>query len=120
MAVKVAVIYYSATGNVYRLAQAIKEGAEEAGAEVRFRKVHELAPEEAIRSNQGWSDHALMTEDVPEASRATAGRTWSAPASDPRSPSAMATPRPIWKARRRPKRSWCRPTHRAIKAPPAT
>jgi len=61
------VIYYSATGNVYRLAQAIEEGAREAGAEVRFRKVHELAPEEAIKSNQGWSDHALMTEDVPEA-----------------------------------------------------
>ena len=67
MAVKVAVIYYSATGNVYRLAQAIEEGAKEAGAEVRFRKVHELAPEEAIKSNQGWSDHALMTEDVAEA-----------------------------------------------------
>lgn len=67
MAVKVAVIYYSATGNVFKLAQAIEEGAREAGAEVRFRKVHELAPEEAIKSNQGWSDHALMTEDVPEA-----------------------------------------------------
>ncbi len=67
MAVKVAVIYYSATGNVYKLARAIEEGAKETGAEVRFRKVHELAPEEAIKSNQGWSDHALMTEDVPEA-----------------------------------------------------
>lgn len=67
VAVKVAVIYYSATGNVYKLAQAVEEGAKEAGAEVRFRKVHELAPEEAIKSNQGWSDHALMTEDVPEA-----------------------------------------------------
>ena len=64
---KVAVIYYSATGNVYKLAQAVEEGAKEAGAEVRFRKVRELAPEEAIKSNQGWSDHALMTEDVPEA-----------------------------------------------------
>ena len=67
MAAKVAVIYYSATGNVYRLAQAVEEGAKEAGAEVRFRKVRELAPEEAIRSNRGWSDHLLMTEDVPEA-----------------------------------------------------
>ena len=67
MATKVAVIYYSATGNVFKLAQAVEEGAKEAGAEVRFRKVYELAPEEAIKSNQGWSDHALMTEDVPEA-----------------------------------------------------
>jgi NAD(P)H dehydrogenase (quinone) len=64
---KVAVVYYSATGNVYKLARAVEEGAKEAGAEVRFRKVRELAPEEAIKSNQGWSDHALMTEDVPEA-----------------------------------------------------
>src|SRR4028119_2115894 len=67
MATKVAVIYYSATGNVYGLARAVEEGAKEAGAEVRFRKVRELAPEEAIKSNQGGSDHALMTEDVPEA-----------------------------------------------------
>jgi NAD(P)H dehydrogenase (quinone) len=65
---RVAVIYYSATGNVYGLARAVEEGAKEAGAEVRFRKVRELAPEEAVRSNRGWYDHALMTEDVPEAS----------------------------------------------------
>ncbi len=68
MSAKVAVIYYSATGNVYKLAQAVEEGAKEAGAEVRFRKVRELAPEEAIKSNQGWYDHALETQDVPEAS----------------------------------------------------
>ncbi len=67
MAAKVAVIYYSATGNVYKLARAVEEGAKEAGAEVRFKKVHELAPEEAVKSNQGWSDHALETQDVPEA-----------------------------------------------------
>ncbi len=67
MAAKVAVVYYSATGNVYELARAVEEGAKEAGAEVRFRKVRELAPEEAIKSNQGWYDHALMTEDVEEA-----------------------------------------------------
>lgn len=68
MSIKVAVIYYSATGNVYKLAQAVEEGAREAGAEVRLRKVHELAPEEAIKSNQGWYSHHLETQDVPEAS----------------------------------------------------
>ena len=67
VAVKVAVIYYSATCNVYKLAREIEEGAKEAGAEVRLRKVRELAPEEAIRSNQGWHDHVMETEDVPEA-----------------------------------------------------
>lgn len=65
--VKVSVIYYSATGSVYALAQSAVEAAEKAGAEVRLRKVHELAPKEAIASNEGWSKHALETDDVAEA-----------------------------------------------------
>ena len=65
--VKLSVIYYSATGSVYALAQQAVEAAEKAGAEVRLRKVQELAPKEAIAANQGWSDHALLTESVPEA-----------------------------------------------------
>jgi NAD(P)H dehydrogenase (quinone) len=64
MAVKLAVIYYSSTGTTYRLARAVEEGAKEAGAEVRFRKVRELAPEEAIKSNEGWAAHSLETQDV--------------------------------------------------------
>ncbi|MEU4770936.1 NAD(P)H:quinone oxidoreductase [Micromonospora sp. NPDC023644] len=64
---KVAVIYYSATGITYQMAQAACEAAGEAGAEVRLRKVHELAPDEAIRSNSGWAAHHLETQDVPEA-----------------------------------------------------
>jgi NAD(P)H dehydrogenase (quinone) len=68
MAVKVVIIYYSATGTTYALARAIEEGAKEAGAEVRFRKVHELAPEEAIKSNEGWAAHSLETQNVEEAS----------------------------------------------------
>jgi NAD(P)H dehydrogenase (quinone) len=63
---KVAVIYYSATGGTYKLARAIEEGARAAGAEVRLRKVHELAPDEAIKTNQGWAAHRLETQDVPE------------------------------------------------------
>ena len=66
--VNVAVIYYSATGSVYQLARAAAEAAEKAGGEVRLRKVHELAPEEAIASNEGWSKHRLETQDVAEAS----------------------------------------------------
>ena len=65
--VKVSVIYYSATSSVYKLAQQAVEAAEKAGAEVRLRKVHELAPQEAIDSNEGWSKHALETQDVAEA-----------------------------------------------------
>lgn len=65
---KVAVVYYSSTGTVYELAKSIVEGAEKAGAEVRLRKVAELAPEEAIASNAGWAAHAAETQDVPVAS----------------------------------------------------
>jgi NAD(P)H dehydrogenase (quinone) len=64
---KCAVIYYSATGTTYKMAQAAAEAAEKAGAEVRLLKVHELAPEEAINSNSGWQAHRLETQDVPEA-----------------------------------------------------
>jgi NAD(P)H dehydrogenase (quinone) len=65
--VKVAVIYYSATGITYQMAQSACEAAGEAGAEVRLRKVRELAPDEAIRSNAGWQAHRLETQDVMEA-----------------------------------------------------
>jgi NAD(P)H dehydrogenase (quinone) len=64
----IAVIYYSSTGNVHALAQALAEGAAEAGAEVRLRRVAELAPDEAIDSNPAWRAHLDATADVPEAS----------------------------------------------------
>ena len=67
MGSKVAVIYYSATGTVYRLAKAVGEGAEGAGAEVRLRQVHELAPEAAIQSNPVWAAHREATRGVPQA-----------------------------------------------------
>ena len=67
MSVKVAIIYYSATGTTYQLARAVEEGARGAGAEVRLRKVHELAPEKAIALNEGWAAHRLETQDVLEA-----------------------------------------------------
>jgi multimeric flavodoxin WrbA len=47
----VAVIYYSSTGNVHALAKGVAEGATQAGAEVRLRRVAELAPDEAINRN---------------------------------------------------------------------
>jgi NAD(P)H dehydrogenase (quinone) len=61
---KIAVIYYSATGNVHAIAQAVAEGAAQAGAEVRLRRVAELAPAQAIDSNPAWRAHADATADV--------------------------------------------------------
>ena len=52
--IKLAIIYYSATGTNYRLALAARAAAEQAGAEVRLRKVHELAPDAAIDRNPAW------------------------------------------------------------------
>jgi NAD(P)H dehydrogenase (quinone) len=68
MTVKVAVIYYSATGTTYALAQAIVEGAQNAGAEVRLKKVRELTPAEVIAANQAWAAHKQETQHVEEAS----------------------------------------------------
>lgn len=63
----VAVIYYSATGNVYQMAQALAAGAEDAGAKVRLRRVAELAPDEAIDSRPEWRAHVDATADIPVA-----------------------------------------------------
>lgn len=70
MPVKTAIIYYSATGGTHKLAEAIAEGAREAGSEVRVLKVKELAPEQAIASNEGWGNHVRETAHIPEATLA--------------------------------------------------
>lgn len=62
--IKAAVIYYSATGNVHRLAEAAHEGAEAAGAETRLRKVREVAPEVAINGNEAWKTHVEATTEI--------------------------------------------------------
>ena len=67
-AARVAVIYYSATGNVHGLARAVAEGAEGAGAEVRLRHVEELASELMISQNQYWGRHRSQVADAPVAS----------------------------------------------------
>ena len=66
--VKFAVIYYSMTGINYQLAKWAAEAAEEAGAEVRLLKVHELAPEAAINNNEFWKANVEATKDIAEAS----------------------------------------------------
>jgi NAD(P)H dehydrogenase (quinone) len=67
---RIAVIYYSATGNVHRLAHALADGASADGAEVRLRHVEELFPEQLISRNQYWGRHRSEVEDEPVASLA--------------------------------------------------
>lgn len=68
MPYKIAVIYYSATGHVHQLADALAEGAQESGAEVRLRRVPELAPPEAVSANADWQRYtdevAPMVEEA--------------------------------------------------------
>jgi NAD(P)H dehydrogenase (quinone) len=66
MSVRVLVTYYSSTGSVHLLAKAVQEGAEAAGAEVRLRRVAELAPPEAVASNESWASHHRDVESQVE------------------------------------------------------
>lgn len=65
--VKVAVIYYSSTGTTHGMAERLSQSAEKAGAEVRLRKVAELAPDEVVSSVPEWAQHREETEHVPVA-----------------------------------------------------
>ncbi len=67
MAIKLALIYYSATSTTYQMAKAFEKEAQAQGAEVRLRKAKELAPQEAIDQNEKWAKHLKDTQDVPEA-----------------------------------------------------
>ncbi|MFI1355906.1 NAD(P)H:quinone oxidoreductase [Streptomyces sp. NPDC020898] len=63
--VKVAVVYYSATGHVADIAREIAETAEKAGAEVRLRRVAESAPPEGVDSTAATDGTPLAAvEDV--------------------------------------------------------
>jgi NAD(P)H dehydrogenase (quinone) len=67
MSVKLAIIYYSSTGTIHAMAKRLASAGESAGAEVRLRQVAELAPDEAIASNDAWSQHIDATKDEPKA-----------------------------------------------------
>jgi NAD(P)H dehydrogenase (quinone) len=68
MTVRVAVIYYSATGTVHALAEALAVGAAAVGADVRLRRVAELASDDAIDQNPLWRQHVnAVAGSVPEA-----------------------------------------------------
>jgi NAD(P)H dehydrogenase (quinone) len=64
--VKVSVVFYSATGNVTALARQIAIAAEKAGAEVRLRRVAELAPQAAIDQNPAWAENHKAIAEIPE------------------------------------------------------
>jgi NAD(P)H dehydrogenase (quinone) len=64
----VAVIYYSSTGNVHRLAAEAAEAAREAGAEVRLRRIPPLEAESYVPGTEQAAEALRAdTADIPEA-----------------------------------------------------
>jgi NAD(P)H dehydrogenase (quinone) len=60
---KVLVLYYSSYGHIETMAQAVAEGAREAGAEVDIKRVPETAPEAVAKAA-----HFKLDQDAPVAS----------------------------------------------------
>lgn len=60
-----AVVYYSGTGNVHRLATAAAAAGERAGATVRLRRVAEVETQPPTTDRDAWAKHAAETADVP-------------------------------------------------------
>jgi NAD(P)H dehydrogenase (quinone) len=65
--VKVAIVYYSATGHIAHVAQEMADTAVKAGAEVRLRRVTELASPSLIAANPTWAANAAATAEIPVA-----------------------------------------------------
>ena len=64
-AVNVAVVYYSSTGTIHRMAEEIAETAEKEGATVRLLRVPELAPPEVVGAKPAWAEHLAATGHIP-------------------------------------------------------
>ena len=63
---KVLVLYYSSYGHIEAMAQAVAEGAREAGAEVAIKRVPELVPEEVAKQSHFKTDQAAPVATVDE------------------------------------------------------
>jgi NAD(P)H dehydrogenase (quinone) len=63
---KVLVLYYSSYGHTERMAEAVAEGARNAGAEVAIRRVPETVPEEVARNSHFKLDQAAPIATVDE------------------------------------------------------
>jgi len=64
---KVSVIYYSATGTNRAVAEAVGEGADAAGAEVRVRLIAETLPPEVVARNPKWQAFVEDAKGLPKA-----------------------------------------------------
>ncbi|WP_378735730.1 NAD(P)H:quinone oxidoreductase [Nocardia brasiliensis] len=65
MSVNLTIVYYSATGTIAELADLMADIAEQAGNQVRVRRVAELAPQSAIDANPAWAANIAATAHLP-------------------------------------------------------
>lgn len=63
---KVLVLYYSTYGHIETMAEAVAEGAREAGANVEVKRVPETVPEEVARANHFKLDQSAPVATVAE------------------------------------------------------
>ncbi|MFO1112575.1 MAG: NAD(P)H:quinone oxidoreductase [Rhodospirillales bacterium] len=63
---KILVLYYSSFGHIEAMAEAVAEGAREAGAEVTIKRVPELVPAEIARNSGFKLDQKAEIATVPE------------------------------------------------------
>jgi NAD(P)H dehydrogenase (quinone) len=63
---KVLVLYYSSYGHIEKMADAVAQGARDAGAEVAVKRVPELVPEEVARKSHFKLDQAAPIATVEE------------------------------------------------------
>lgn len=63
---KVLVLYYSSYGHIERMAEAVAEGARQAGAEAAIRRVPELVPEEVARKSNFKLDQKAPIATIAE------------------------------------------------------
>lgn len=63
---KILVLYYSAYGHIETMAQAVAEGAREAGAEVDIKRVPELVPDEVAKKSGYKTDQKAPVAKVDE------------------------------------------------------
>src|SRR5690606_29315190 len=61
---KVLVLYYSSYGHIEKMAEAVAEGAREAGAAVDIKRVPELVPEEVAKASQYKLDQAAPVAKI--------------------------------------------------------
>lgn len=67
MTPKLLVLFYSKTGHMLKMARSVARDAENAGADVRLRKVKELAPPEVIEKTPEWKVIYNQMSDIPDA-----------------------------------------------------